>query len=138
MIKNTTNEKIIFKEESFKIQGALYEVYKEIGPGFLESVYQECLEMELKKQNIPFKSQSEINIYYKETLLNLYFKADFICYDSILLELKSVKKIEDIHRAQIMNYLKATGLKLGLLINFCAFPIIAIERFINNKNCDSA
>lgn len=124
------HEKLVFKDESYKIQGVIFEVYREIGPGFLESVYQECLEIEFAKHHIPFQSQADINIRYKEITLNQYFKADIICYDKIIIELKAVKQLDNIHRAQLLNYLKATGMKLGLLVNFCSYPKATIERII--------
>ena len=108
---------IIFKNESYRIQGAIFDVYKEMGAGFLESVYQECLEKELSRRNIPFRRQVELKLLYKGERLGQYFVADLICYDSILLELKACKALEPIHRAQVLNYLKATGLRLGLLVN---------------------
>lgn len=123
-------EKILFKDESYAIQGAIFEVYKEVGAGFLESVYQECLEKELTLRNIPFQKQFEIIIKYKDQVLNQYFKADLICYNSILIELKACKAIEQIHRAQVINYLKATKIRLGLLVNFNAYPKVEIERIV--------
>lgn len=121
---------LLYKEECYQIQGAIFEVYKEIGSGFLESVYQECLEKELSRRNIPFQRQAEIRLAYKGDSLQQYFIADLICFNSILLELKATKSLEPIHRAQVLNYLKATGLRLGLLVNFNAYPKAAIERII--------
>jgi GxxExxY protein len=124
------DEKIIYKEESYLIQGAVFEVYKELGAGFLESVYQECLEIEFQKRSIPFVAQKEITIVYKGQEIKQYFKADLLCYDKIIIELKAVIELNDIHRAQVMNYLKATGFRLGMLVNFCAFPGVKIERIV--------
>ncbi len=121
---------LLFEQETFDIRGAIFEVYKEIGPGFLESVYQECLEKELSLRNIPFQKQVEIKIEYKGDVLNQFFKADIICFNSIIIELKAIKSIDPIHRAQIMNYLKATKLRLGLLVNFNAYPKVEIERIV--------
>ena len=121
---------LLYKEECYQIQGAIFEVYKEIGSGFLESVYQECLEKELSIRNIPFQRQAEIRLAYKGDSLQQYFTADLICFNLILLELKATKSLEPIHRAQVLNYLKATGLRLGLLVNFNAYPKAAIERII--------
>ena len=121
---------LIFKEETFSIRRAIFEVYKEIGAGFLESVYQECLEREFLRAKIPFQKQVEIKISYKGDMLQQYFKADLICYESIIIELKVCKSLEPVHRAQVLNYLKATGLRLGLLVNFNAYPQVAIERII--------
>ena len=106
---------IIHKLESFEIMGACFEVYKEKGSGFVESVYQECLEIELGLRNIPFKAQQELALAYKGRPLKSKFKPDFICYDKIVLEIKAVSGLTDEHRAQVQNYLRATGLKLPTL-----------------------
>jgi len=124
------DEKIIYKKESYELQGAIFEVYRKMGSGFLEAVYQECLEKEFDLRKIPFQSQKEIKLSYKNTPLSQIYRADFICYDSILVEIKSVKQLIDIHRAQVLNYLKATDLKLGLLVNFCSHPKVEIERIV--------
>lgn len=123
-----SNLKVIYKDESYLIQGAIFEVYREIGVGFIESVYQECLEKELTLRKIPFQSQKEFIISYKGVLLHQVFRIDLICYDKILIELKAVKELNDDHRAQVMNYLKVTGYRLGLLVNFGHYPRVAIER----------
>jgi GxxExxY protein len=121
---------IIHKLESFEIMGACFEVYKEKGNGFVESVYQECLEMELGDRKIPFKAQVELALAYKGRPLKSKFKPDFICYDKIVLELKAVTGLSDEHRAQVHNYLRATGMKLGLLVNFCHYPKLEYERIV--------
>ena len=121
---------LIYEGEAFAIRGAIFEVYKTIGTGFLEAVYQECLEMELAKRNIPFKAQSEIVINYKGVPLKQTYKADIVCYDKIILELKAVKALLPEHAAQIQNYLRATGMRLGLLVNFCHSPGVEIKRFV--------
>ena len=121
---------IIFKEEGYAIQGAIFEVYRELGSGFLEAVYQECLEKEFRMRSIPFAAQRELPLTYKgETLIKKY-RPDFICYDKIILELKAVKDTGDEHRAQVFNYLKATGYKLGLLVNFGHYPKATVERIV--------
>jgi GxxExxY protein len=119
---------IIYKLESFEIIGACFEVYREKGSGFVESVYQECLEMEFGDRKIPFKAQFELSLTYKERMLKSKFKPDFICYDKIVVELKAVTALTDEHRAQIQNYLRATGMKLGLLVNFSHYPKLEYER----------
>ena len=121
---------IIYKLESFDIMGACFEVYKEKGSGFVESVYQECLEMELGDRKIPFKAQVELALAYKGRPLKGKFKPDFICYDKIVLELKAVSGLTDEHRAQVQNYLRATGMKLALLVNFCHYPKLEYERIV--------
>ena len=120
--------KILYKDESYMIQGAVFEVYKAMGCGFLEAVYQECLAYELRQRHIPFYEQKEMRIVYKGKSLSTFYKADFICFDAIILELKAVSAITDDHRAQLFNYLKATGYRLGLLINFGHYPKVQIER----------
>lgn len=129
-MNHENNVDLLYKQECFEIQGAIFEVYKTIGVGFLESIYHECLAIELKKRQIPFESEVQIEFRYKENKLQQYFKADLICYGKIILELKAVKAIEPIHRAQLINYLKVTGLRLGLLINFHSYPKVNIERLI--------
>lgn len=121
---------IIYKLESFEIMGACFEVYKEKGSGFVESVYQECLEMELGDRKIPFKAQVELALAYKGRPLKSKFKPDFICYDKIVVELKAVSRLTDEHRAQVQNYLRATGMKLALLVNFCHYPKLEYERIV--------
>ncbi len=121
---------IIYKNESYKIQGAIFEVYKEMGNGFLEAVYQECLERELLKQGIPFVAQPLLKLMYKGSELQQTYKPDIICFDKIILELKGVKLIANEHHAQVLNYLKATRLKLGLIVNFGAHPKVEIKRIV--------
>ena len=101
-----------------------------MGTGFLEGVYQECLIRELKLRNIPFVSQPKLEITYKGELTGLTFQPDFICYGTIILELKAVKEITDEHRSQTLNYLRASGFRLALLVNFGSTPRVTIERFI--------
>ena len=110
--------KILFQQESYAIIGAAMKVHNELGCGFLESVYQEAFEIELKTRKIPYQRESSLLIEYRGHKLNKEFRADFICYNTIIIELKAVKKIKPIHEAQILNYLKATNLTLGILINF--------------------
>lgn len=121
---------ILYKDEVYAIQGAAFDVYREMGCGFLEPVYQECLEKELNLRGIPFEAQKELRLIYKGETLNQTYKPDFVCYGSIIVELKAVKEIDDVHRAQVFNYLKATGMRLGLLINFGHYPKATVERII--------
>jgi len=123
----------IFKEESYKIVGACFEVYREKGCGFLEPVYQECLEIELRSQGIPFLAQRPLALNYKGVALRSVYQPDFICYDKIVLEIKAIKEVTDEHRAQVLNYLKATGLTLGLLVNFGHYPKAEIERIVAER-----
>ena len=109
---------LLYEQESYKIIGACIEVHNELGCGFLEGVYQEALEIEFINRGIPFEREREIFIYYKNREINKNYKADFICYNRVLLELKALNYITAEHESQIINYLKATKLKVGFLINF--------------------
>ena len=119
-----------FEEESYRIRGAVFEVYREMGCGFLEAVYQECLEKEFRKQEIPFTAQRELILHYKGDRLEQTYKPDFICFERIIVELKAVKELGNEHRAQVHNYLKAAGYELGLLANFGHYPKVEIERIV--------
>jgi GxxExxY protein len=121
---------LLYKNESYLIQGCIFEVYKKLGTGFLEAVYQEALEIELRKVKIPFEPQKILPILYDGTPLKQYYQADFVCFEKIIVELKTVNKITNDHKAQVLNYLAATGLKLGLLVNFHAFPKVEITRIV--------
>jgi GxxExxY protein len=118
------------QEESYAIQGAIFEVYRVMGCGFLEAVYQECLGREFTHRCIPFKAQIELSLAYRGEPLVLIYGSDFVCYGKIILELKAVKEVGDEHRAQVFNYLKASGCHLGFLINFGHFPKVTIERIV--------
>ncbi|MDD2228095.1 MAG: GxxExxY protein [Candidatus Cloacimonetes bacterium] len=119
---------IIYKQESYLINGAIFEVYKELGSGFLEAVYQECLSREFTRQKIPFTAQPELTIWYKDEPISQTYKPDFICYDKIIIELKAITELTQVHRAQVLNYLKITKMSLGLLVNFGSHPKVHIER----------
>ena len=112
------NEKIFFKEESYNINGAAVEVHRVLGPGFLEAVYQEAMELELTERDIPFQSQERLEIEYKGKKLSKEFIPDLICYQQIIVELKALDSLGGVEEAQLLNYLKATGFRLGLLVNF--------------------
>ena len=122
---------VIYKDEGYRINGACFEVYKEKGCGFLEDVYQECLEIELGFQGIDFVAQLPLKLEYKGRVLRKKYSPDFICFEKIIVEIKAVKEITDEHRAQVQNYLKATGYKLGLIVNFGHYPKVQIERIAN-------
>ena len=121
---------MIYADEVYVIQGALYEVYKNTGIGFLENVYQECLELELAQRGIPFVAQKDIDIYYKGEKLSQKYRADIVCFNKIILELKAVKQLLPEHHAQLHNYLRATNMRLGLLVNFCNYPGVDIKRIV--------
>lgn len=120
----------LYADETYKIRGAIFEVYKEMGCGFLESVYQECMEIELKQRGIPFFAQYEVSLSYKEQKLKQKYIPDFLCFDNIVVEIKAVKELTNKHQAQVINYLKATGIEIGLLVNFGSFPNVEIKRLI--------
>ena len=121
---------IIFKNECYAIMGACFEVYKVMGCGFVEPVYQECLELELTEQQIPFVPQIELELRYKDCQLEQKYKPDFICFEQVIVEIKAVSNLADEHRAQVHNYLKATGYKLGLLVSFGHYPKVEWERIV--------
>jgi GxxExxY protein len=121
---------LVYKEECYRIMGACFEVYKELGCGFLEAVYQECLAMELEAHAVPFRPQVELGLQYKGRKLRQTFIPDFICWEKIIVEIKALPEITDLHRAQLHNYLKATGYKLGLLVNFGHYPKVEWERIV--------
>jgi GxxExxY protein len=124
------NDKILYKSEGYAIQGAVYEVYREMGCGFLEAVYQECLASEFAARHVPFRDDANLTLTYKQEPLRQIYKPDFVCYDKIIVELKAVNTVDDVHRAQVFNYLKATQMRLGLLVNFGRYPQATIERII--------
>ncbi len=109
---------LLYPQESYKINGALFEVHKELGPGLLEKVYQEAFEKELRLQGIPFEREKPFSIVYKGEELEQKYIADFVCYDKIIVELKAVEELLPKHTAQVINYLVITGYKLGILVNF--------------------
>ena len=119
---------LIYEEESYKIRGACFEVYKEKGCGFVEAVYQECLEIESELQGLLYVPQPRVELAYKGRKLRSEFQPDFICFGKIVVELKAVSELTNEHRAQVHNYLKATGYKLGLLVNFGHHPGVELER----------
>ncbi|QDS94509.1 hypothetical protein FF011L_32880 [Roseimaritima multifibrata] len=124
---------IVFKDESYRIMGACFEVYKEKGCGFLESVFQECLSLEFGFSEIAFLEHPELKLSYKGKPLRQVFKPDFLCFGKIILEIKAVSSLNDDHRAQVHNYLKATNLELGLLVNFGHYPKVEYERIVRQQ-----
>jgi len=124
------NKEFIHGDLTYEIIGACFEVYKDKGAGFVEPVYQECLEIELELRKVPFTAQKQLVLGYKGRPLRSKYQPDLICYEQIIVELKAVSCLLDEHRAQLQNYLKATGLRLGLLVNFSHYPKAEIERII--------
>lgn len=123
-------EKLIYADECYKIIGACFEVYKDKGCGFLEAVFQECLEFEFALQEIPARQQVSLELSYKGRPLRQRYFADFVCYEKIILEIKAVDRLSDEHRAQVLNYLSATGHRLGILVNFGHYPKLEWERIV--------
>jgi GxxExxY protein len=121
---------VLYKEESYKIIGACMQVHKKPGSGFLESVYAEALEFEFKKVNIPYEREKKLRVIYDNQILKKYFKADFVCYNSIILEIKATKYLIDADSQQTLNNIKATKFKLGLLVNF-GTPSLTYKRIVN-------
>ena len=127
------NEDLIYRDECYKLVGACFEVYNEKGCGFLEPVYQECLEIEFEYQKIEFKAQEQLKLFYRGRELKQRYIPDFICFGKIIVEIKAASKLTDEHRAQVINYLNATGFELGLLVNFGAYPKLEWERLVCTK-----
>jgi GxxExxY protein len=121
---------LLHEDETYNIRGACFEVYKEKGCGFLESVYQECLEIEFQDRIIPFLAQQKLPLTYKNRKLKSEFIPDFICFEKVILEIKAVASVSDQHRAQLHNYLNAANLRVGLLVNFGHHPKAEIERIV--------
>lgn len=121
---------LIYKKDSYDICGALFAVHKELGCGFLERVYQDALEVEFQERGIPYEREKEIQIMYKGKPLGNPYRADFVCYGKIIVELKAVSETTGVHRAQVLNYLKATNMKLGILANF-GERFLTPERIVN-------
>jgi GxxExxY protein len=122
------------KDETYQILGACFEVYNEMGRGFLESVYQECLEVELTSYGIPFEAQQPIELVFKGQELKRTFAPDLLCFGKVIVELKAVRRLAAEHRAQLINYLRACRLEVGLLVNFGSYPQLEYERIANQKN----
>jgi GxxExxY protein len=125
---------IIYKKDSYAIIGACFEVYNEKGCGFLEPVYHECLEIEFEYQRIPAISKPSLGLSYRGRLLTQTYEPDFVCFEKIIVELKAVSALIDEHRAQLLNYLHATGFELGLLVNFGHYPKLEYERIAKTQH----
>jgi len=122
--------KLLHAGEVFRIQGAVFEVNRVMGPGFLEAVYQECLAIEFGSRAIPFRAQPPLQLSYKGERLRQTYAPDFICFDSIIVELKTGRDVAPEHRAQLLNYLRATGLRVGLLVHFGNSTKAAVQRLV--------
>lgn len=115
---------LLYKEESYNILGVLFEVHNNLGGGFLEVVYSDAIEYEMKLRDIPFEREKQFKVHYKDTILKHQFYADFVVYDKIILEIKSTTHTHDAHIAQCINYLKISGKKLAILVNFEADKLV--------------
>ena len=122
---------LFYKDEVYAIMGAAMEVHTVLGPGFLEAVYQEALGIELEHRNIPHCPQKELPIFYKGKLLNKYYVTDFACFEGIMVEIKAQKQLTEIDEAQILNQLKATKTRVGILINFGSKGRLEWQRYAN-------
>ena len=125
---------IIYKKESYAIGGACFEVYNAKGCGFLEPVYQECLAIEFEHQRIPAIPKPLLTLSYRDRTLQQTYQPDFVCFEKIILELKAASILADEHRAQLLNYLHATGFVLGLLVNFGHYPKLEYERIAKTEH----
>jgi GxxExxY protein len=123
-------DKLIYPDECYAIMGACFEVYKHFGCGFLEAVYQQALEIELAIKEIPFRPRKPLGLEYKGRTLACVYVPDFTGYDKVIIELKAVSEVSEAHEAQVRNYLKATGYKLGLLVNFGHYPQLQWKRLV--------
>ncbi len=124
---------IVYKAESYAIMGACFEVYNEKGCGFLEPVYQECLGIEFEYQRIPAIAKPSLAVSYRRRILKQTYEPDYVCFGKIIVELKAVSALTDQHRAQLLNYLHATGFELGLLVNFGHYPGLEYERIAKTQ-----
>jgi len=124
---------LIYREEAYAVIGACFEVYNEMGPGFLEDVYQEALERELTLRGLPFNPKPHLEIHYKGRLLVSKYQPDFVVHSKIIVEIKAMRALTDEHRAQVHNYLKASSFKLGILVNFGKPGDLEYERIVRAK-----
>jgi len=124
------HERVLYAKEVFAIQGAIFEVNAPMGAGFLEAVYQECLALEFAARGIPFRADVPLSLEYKGQSLRQTYRADFLCFERIIAELKALGALNQEHRAQVLNYLRVTGYRLGLLVNFGCAPKARIERLV--------
>jgi GxxExxY protein len=122
-----------FQDQTYRVIGACFEVYNAMGCGFLEPVYQECLQIEMVLQAIPHDAQAPVVLDYKGHTLTRKFTLDFLCFGNLIVEIKAVERLADEHRAQVINYLHASGLELALLVNFGHYPGLEFERLIRSS-----
>ena len=125
------NPQLIYQEECFAIRGAIYEVYREMGNGFREEIYQQCLETEFSYRGIPFDAKKELRVFYKGEPIEKTYIPDFFCYGKIIVEIKAVNALAKEHQVQLLNYLRLTKSRLGLLVNFASYPKATVEQYVN-------
>ena len=124
------NKELICPAECYAIRGAIYEVHNEMGSGFREEVYQQCLERELTCRGMHYDAKKELRIYYKGVPIEKTYIPDFLCYGKIIVEIKAAAELAAEHRAQLMNYLRLTHMKMGLLVNFASYPKATVEQWV--------
>ena len=122
---------LILKDEVYDVVGAAIDVHRELGPGFLESIYQEALEIELRAKDIPFVAQQPIAVQYKGVTLKKQYFADLVCFEQIIVEIKALPHLSGTEQAQLLNYLKGTGFPMGILINFGSHGKLEWKRLVN-------
>ncbi|MET0273171.1 MAG: GxxExxY protein [Phenylobacterium sp.] len=123
-------EQLLLGPEVFQIQGAIYEVSRTMGPGFLEAVYQGCLALEFARRGIPHRAMPLLSLSYKGVPLKQTYSPDFVCFDAVIVEIKAGRSLAPEHRAQVLNYLRATGLRVGLLVHFGGAAKAQVERLV--------
>lgn len=123
------NKELIYPEECYAIRGAIYAVHNEMGNGFREEVYQQCLEREFACRNIPYSAKKELRIYYKGVPIEKTYIPDFFCFEKIIVEIKAVSELTNEHRSQLMNYLRLTNSRIGLLVNFASYRKAVVEQW---------
>ena len=128
------SDDLLFRDECYQLVGACLAVHKDKGNGFVEPVYQDALEIELELAGIPFDSQRNYPVSYRGRVLKHTYTPDLLCFEKIIVELKAAKALTDEHRAQVLNYLKVTGLQLGLLVNFGSHPRLEWERIVRSHS----
>ena len=128
---------ILFAEEAFQIIGAAMDAHRILGPGFLEAVYQEALVLEFKRRGLPFQAQAPLKIRYREGFLEKQYIADFVLFDQVIVEIKGLPRLGGPETAQVLNYLRATGHPLGLLINFGSQGKLEWKRLANTRQAPS-
>ena len=121
---------LILKKEVYAVVGAAIDVHRELGPGFLESIYQEAMEIELQAKDIPFVAQQPIAVQYKGVTLKKQFFADLVCFEQIIVEIKALAHLSGTEHAQLLNYLKGTGFPIGILINFGSHGKLEWKRLV--------